>query len=130
MKQRTLISNQFSGSCFEGQTKKAISVDIGSSLRDYSFGWHPKKNTKEETRAYQMPSSRRKGEGEIKRDENSTLTTIQPLNVSKGTGMQLNECHLLLTPHAAHDACRLTHHIAAGGHQRRTGKGLRDVKLN
>lgn len=43
MKQRTLISNQFSGSCFEGQTKKAISVDIGSSLRDYSFGWHPKK---------------------------------------------------------------------------------------
>jgi hypothetical protein len=70
--------------------------------------------SKEETRAYQMPSSRRKGEGEIKRDETSTLTTIQPLNVSKATGMQLNECHLLLTPHAAHDACRLTHMAGRG----------------
>jgi hypothetical protein len=71
-----------------------------------------------------MPSSRRKGEGEIKRDETSTLTTILLLNVSKATGMQLNECRLLLTPHAAR-ACR-----GKGDVQRRTGKGLRDVKLN
>lgn len=65
-----------------------------------------------------MPTSKRKGEGEIKRDETSTLTTVLLLNASKATGMQFNECHFL-TPPSARPPPAASHCIS---HQTRRGK--------
>jgi hypothetical protein len=64
-----------------------------------------------------MPSGSRKGEGEIKRDKTSTLTTIVLLNASKATGMQFNECLLLR---------RLLPRCGASAGERAEG----DIKLN